>query len=163
TLGGTAGLTSLSGKGTASLSFDGSPADVTAALSGLVYAPAADYTGPDLLTLSATNPGGSGLSGGPKTATATVALTVTPTADSPACTLAGSNISVFDAAGPQALPGWAKNVKGEPPNTGDLTGLSFTATSDNPGLFAAQPQVTLTGHTGTLTFTPALYAEGVAH
>jgi autotransporter-associated beta strand protein len=168
TLGGTAGLTSLVGNGTASVSFKGSPASVTAALNGLIYAPGNDYTGPDLLTLSASNPGGFGLLGGPQTATVTVAITVTPTGDSPTF-VAGLDQMNLDTDGPQTFATWATSVLGEPPNTANLAGLVFTVTNDNPSLFTAggQPQVALVGTTGpgtgTLTYTPNPTADGVAH
>jgi autotransporter-associated beta strand protein len=165
TLGGTTGLSSLSGNGTASVSFKGSPAAVTAALNGLLYKPGNDYTGPDLLSLSVTNPGGTGLLGGAQTATATVAITVNPTADSPSF-ISGGDISVPDNVGPQSLT-WATGVFAEPPAT-SLTGLKFTIVSDdNPGLFSTLPAIAVVGATGpgtgTLTFTPNPTADGVAH
>jgi hypothetical protein len=162
TLGSTAGLTNVGGNGTASVTFRGSPAAVTAALNGLNYTPNGDYTGSDLLNLSVTNPGGTGLLGGAQTATATVAITVTPTADAPTFTLAGSNVNTFDGVA-QTIPGWATNVQNEPPNTGNLTGLFFATSSDNPGLFTVQPAMTLVGNTGTLAFTPKVNTGGVAH
>jgi autotransporter-associated beta strand protein len=159
------GTLTVGGTTAASISFSGTPAAVTAALNGMSYNPGNDYTGPDLLTLSVTNPGGPGLLGGPQTATATVAITVTPTADAPSF-ISGGDINVPDNAGPQSLP-WATGVFAEPPAT-SLAGLKFTIVSDdNPGLFSTLPKITVVGTTGpgtgTLTFTPNPTADGVAH
>ncbi len=83
TLSGTTGLTIVSGaNGTGTMTFSGALAAVNAALNGLVYAPAANYNGPDELSLTTSdlghNPGPT-----PLTDTDTVAITVTAVNDRP--------------------------------------------------------------------------------
>jgi fibronectin-binding autotransporter adhesin len=164
TLGSTAGLIGLSGNGSATVKFNGSPAAVTNALNGLIFTPGNDYIGSSLLTITVTNPGDpiqGRLLGSPQTATASVAITVFQTADAPTFVV-GQNESVADNAGAQSFSPWATNVQGEAPNTGNLNGLVFTTKNDNPSLFSVQPQVTLSGNTGVLTFTPQANTDGVA-
>jgi autotransporter-associated beta strand protein len=166
TLGNANVVSNVSGNGTGTVKFSGTPANVTLALDGLSYNPnnpgTGDFVGPSTIKLTAINPGDPTLLGGQQTATATLAVTVFPTADAPTF-LVGPNESAADNAGPQTFPLWATSVQGEPPNTGNLNGLVFTASNDNPGLFNVQPKVTLAGNTGTLTFTPLANMDGVAN
>ena len=76
TLGSTAGVT-VTGNGTASVQVTGVPSSVNNALDGLVYAPTSGYNGPDTLTMLSNDNGNTG-SGGAKTDSDTVAITVTP-------------------------------------------------------------------------------------
>ena len=74
TLGGTAGLTITAGSnGSASLTFTGAIANINNALNGLTYVPAAGYAGGDALQIVSNDLGNTG-TGGPQTATNTVAL-----------------------------------------------------------------------------------------
>src|SRR5262249_34955187 len=57
TLATTNGLTSVSGSGTASVTFAGSLTDLNAALEGLIYTPAGDYNGSDTLGVNADDGG----------------------------------------------------------------------------------------------------------
>ena len=97
TLAGTSGLSFSTGTGTAdtTMTFQGEPSDVRAALDGLVYTPAAGYTGAATLQVDADDLGNTG-TGGALTDTQTVAL----------------NVDVADAvpsstSGPTASTGWA--------------------------------------------------------
>ncbi|MGQ0455520.1 MAG: tandem-95 repeat protein [Hyphomicrobium sp.] len=72
TLGSTAGVT-VTGNGTNTVTISGAAAAITNALEGLSFAPAADYNGAALLTISTTD--------GAATANGSVGLTITPVAD----------------------------------------------------------------------------------
>ena len=65
TLFGTAGLTFTNGDGTADggMTFTGTVADINAALDGLTYTPNSGYVGPDLINITTTDQGNSGLGG----------------------------------------------------------------------------------------------------
>ena len=76
TLGSTAGVT-VTGNGTASVQVTGVPSSVNNALDGLVYDPTPAYSGPDTLTMLSNDNANTG-SGGAKTDSDTVAITVTP-------------------------------------------------------------------------------------
>ncbi|MGE5097610.1 MAG: putative Ig domain-containing protein, partial [Betaproteobacteria bacterium] len=73
-LSGTAGL-AVSGNGTATVTFVGSIASVNAALNGMTFTPTNGYTGAASLRIDVDDRGNTG-SGGAKTATKTIALTV---------------------------------------------------------------------------------------
>lgn len=83
-----AGLAFSSGDGTAdaTMTFSGGISAINAALDGLGYAPGANFNGPALVSLLVDDLGQSG-SGGPRTASASIAMTVTPANDAP--TIAG--------------------------------------------------------------------------
>jgi hypothetical protein len=65
TLPGTTGLTFTNGDGTADggMTFTGTVADINAALNGLTYTPNSGYVGPDLINITTTDQGNSGLGG----------------------------------------------------------------------------------------------------
>jgi YVTN family beta-propeller protein len=75
TLGSTSNLSGLAGNGTGTVSFTGSVSDVNNALNGLVYEPAAPYTGPDSLGLTVDDQGNTGL-GTPQSASSAIPITV---------------------------------------------------------------------------------------
>ncbi len=77
------GLTVITGAyGSATVTVEGTKANLNAALASLKYTPTANYHGGDTLTVTADDQGLVG-SGGTKTDTRTVALTVTPVNDRP--------------------------------------------------------------------------------
>ena len=80
-LGSTTGLT-VSGNGTASVTVTGTLADLNAALNGLTFTPAADYSGPASVSLTINDQGNSG-AGGPLSDTQTINITVNPVNDPP--------------------------------------------------------------------------------
>lgn len=61
-------------------------------------------------------------------------------------------------AGAQSVAGWASGISAGPPSESSQT-VTFTATADNPGLFAVQPAVAADG---TLTYTPRANANGAS-
>ena len=79
TLSGTTGLSFLvgSGAGDATMTFQGTIADINAALAGLAYAPSSFYIGSDTLQVTVDDLGNTG--GAAQTGTGTVAITVMPT------------------------------------------------------------------------------------
>ncbi|KFE60795.1 OmpA family protein [Hyalangium minutum] len=84
TLGSTVGLSFSAGDGSvdATMTFTGSQADINAAIASVTYAPDANYYGSATLTITTDDQGNTG-SGGPKSDTDTVAITVTPVNDPP--------------------------------------------------------------------------------
>jgi photosystem II stability/assembly factor-like uncharacterized protein len=79
TLGGTTGLTGLTGNGTGTVSFGGSITDINAALIGLSYLPTQNFNGNDTLTLTTAE-------GVATPVLSTVAITVTSVNDAPSGT-----------------------------------------------------------------------------
>ncbi len=84
-LGTTSGLSGVAGNGTNNVSFFGRVEEVNAALNGLAYTPAPNYSGSDTLTIEVNDQGNTG--GSILSDTMTVNLTVVPVNDAP--TLAG--------------------------------------------------------------------------
>jgi CSLREA domain-containing protein len=85
TLGGSTGLTFANGDGASNetdTTFTGKISDINTALDGLKFDPAADYYGSASLTIT-TDDGGNTGSGGAKTDTDTVSITVNPVNDAP--------------------------------------------------------------------------------
>jgi hypothetical protein len=95
TLGGLAGLAG-SGNGTTHLTYTGSQDALNAALATVVYTPDLHFSGADMLTLTTTDFGPPEL-GGPRSGTATLSVTVVPTAEPPA-------VAVRDASGVEGSP-----------------------------------------------------------
>ncbi|MEQ1862852.1 MAG: CARDB domain-containing protein, partial [Chthoniobacteraceae bacterium] len=91
------------------------------------------------------------------TASDSFVMTVNALNDPPSFT-AGQNVTVLEDAGPQTFGVWAKSISVGPNNESGQA-MSFSAMSSDPSLFSAGPAVSLAG---TLTFTPAPDANGVA-
>ncbi|HEY7186261.1 MAG TPA: Ig-like domain-containing protein, partial [Vicinamibacterales bacterium] len=90
---------------------------------------------------------------------ATVAITVTPVNDKPSFTHAG-NQSVTQPVGAQTVAGWVTGFDAGPPDEdASQTVAEYIVSNNNPSLFSAQPAVAVNG---TLTYTPAAGASGVA-
>jgi hypothetical protein len=91
---------------------------------------------------------------------ATVAITVTPVNDKPSFTHAG-NQSVTQPVGAKTVTGWVTGFDAGPPDEdASQTVAAYIVSNDNPALFSAQPAVAVNG---TLTYTPASGASGVAN
>ena len=84
-------------------------------------------------------------------------LTVLPVNDSPVL-LFGENPVALEDSGPHSLTAWASITAG-PENEGTQS-FQIRVTTDNTALFASPPELQADG---TLTFTPALNASGVAN
>src|SRR2546425_640077 len=88
---------------------------------------------------------------------AIVTITVNPVNDVPSFTR-GADQTVNEDSGAHTALGWATNLSAGPANEGGQT-LAFIVGNDNNGLFSGQPAIS---STGTLTYTPATNASGVA-
>jgi hypothetical protein len=71
----------------------------------------------------------------------------------------GADQTVNEDSGAQTVTGWATAITSGPVNESSQT-VTFTATNDNNALFSVQPAIS---STGTLTYTPAANANGVAN
>jgi len=76
----------------------------------------------------------------------------------PVVTFASQNLVVMHDSGAQSLPGFAAFSPGSPSEVLQ-TLLGYTVANSNPALFSTQPAL---DNSGTLTFTPALGADGSA-
>ena len=73
-----------------------------------------------------------------------------------------ATIDLEEDPGPQSIPNWATNISVGPPDEANQQ-LSATITANsNPDLFSTQPAFIINGSNGTLTFTPAPQAGGIA-
>src|SRR5438309_1758069 len=79
------------------MTFTASAADANAALDGLVYTPASNFNGADTLTLTTNDQGNTG-SGGAKSDTDTVDLTVDPVNDAPVNSVPAAQVTNEDTA-----------------------------------------------------------------
>jgi hypothetical protein len=123
----------------------------------LTYTPAANANGSATVTISISDNGGT-LNGGVDTSAAqTFTINVTPVNDVPSFTK-GANQTVNEDAGLQTVVGWATAISVGPANEAGQT-VTFNVTNDNNALFSAQPAV---APNGTLTYTPAANANGLA-
>ena len=84
-------------------------------------------------------------------------LTVAPVNDLPSFTK-GADQTVNEDAGVQTINNWATAISAGPNEAGQT--LTFIVTNDNPTLFSAAPAIS---SAGTLTYTPAANASGVAN
>lgn len=114
------------------------------------YTPMANYYGPDSFQFKASD-------GQVSSPTLTVNITVLPVNDPPSFTK-GANQLLQQNAGPQTLPAWATNISPGPTNEASQT-VTFQVSNTNNALFATQPAIAANG---TLSYTPAINAHGVA-
>jgi uncharacterized repeat protein (TIGR01451 family) len=115
------------------------------------YTPNADFFGNDSFVYRASD-------GLLTSADTSVTITVNPKNDAPSFTK-GSDQAVFEDCGPVAVNNWATALSVGPANESGQT-LAFTVSTNNPGLFAAQPAIDAAGK---LTYTPAADAAGTAN
>jgi HD domain len=123
----------------------------------LTYTLAADANGVASVTVIAHDDGGTANGGIDDSPPSTLTITVGSVNDVPSF-VAGPDQLVVSVAGAQTVPGWATSILSGPGNESSQN-ISFIVTNDNPGLFAAQPQV---APNGRLIYTPNLLAIGAA-
>ena len=123
------------------------PADAA----NLVYAPAADFNGPDSFSFN----GADGF--GPAANAATVTITVTAVNDVPSF-LVGPNQTALEDAGSQLVTGFAKQISAGAPNE-NTQELTFNVTNSNSGLFSTPPAINAQGD---LIYRTAADANGSA-
>ena len=192
TLGTVTGLTfdGAAKNGEATVKVTGSLADVNAALATLTYKGAANFNGDDKVTVLVTDLGNVG-TGGARTDTGEIALTVTPVNDAPVLSPASSAIAAVNedtAAPPGATVASILGTSYTDPDSGDTSadggpdyvsvrGIAVTGTSGIPGAWqvsydaggnwAALPTIgagdaLLLDGAAMLRFLPAASASGTA-
>jgi hypothetical protein len=162
TLGGTAGLTFTAGSsGSASLTIQGTLANLNAALNGLTYTPATNYVGTASLQIVANDLGNSGV-GGSQTATTQVNITVNdgaPTLVVPASQISKNVGLVFSSATGNPI------VVGTSGSPSDVLGVMLTATNGTVTL-ASTSGLTFTNGNGqnnaTMSFSGTVSAINAA-
>ncbi|WP_295449369.1 cadherin-like domain-containing protein, partial [uncultured Thiodictyon sp.] len=118
----TGGGAAITANNSASVTIAGTAAQVNAALLGLVYSPTVNYNGADTLTLVTNDQGNTG-TGGPLTATSTVAITVDAVNDAPVA--ATSTLTAVNEDAGAANP---PNSGGFAAPTGATVGSLFSGT-----------------------------------
>ena len=124
----------------------------------LTYTLAPNANGAATVSFALLDNGGTTNGGVDTSASQSLTITVTAVNDAPSFTK-GVNQSVSEDAGAQSVPGWATALSAGPADESGQT-LSFVASNDNGGLFAAAPAV---APDGTLSYTPAANAFGTAN
>jgi len=124
----------------------------------LTFTPAANRNGVANLTVVAKDNGGTANGGVDTSAGQSLTITVTAVNDVPSFT-AGSGPTVNEDSGAASLATWATAISAGP-NEGSQTVNFVLFSDDNAGLFSVAPAVSASG---TLSFTPAANANGVAH
>lgn len=137
----TAAISTVPANGTVAINANGS----------FTYTPSHDFNGTDSFIYTARD----GRPGNDRTGTVTI--TVVPVNDPPSF-MKGPNQSLLWNAGAQTVPGWATAISAGPANE-SAQALNFIVTNNNNAMFSAQPAIS---PTGTLTFTTAPNASGVA-
>ena len=123
----------------------------------LRFAPAAGANGSTRVTVRAVDDGGTANGGEDTSAPQTFTITIFPVNSAPSFD-AGPDQVVAEDSGPRSVAGWARNISPGPDDESGQT-VSFTVSTNQSTLFAAGPAVT---PNGTLTFTPAANANGLA-
>ncbi|HKS28088.1 MAG TPA: cadherin-like domain-containing protein [Pyrinomonadaceae bacterium] len=124
TLGSTAGLTSVTGDGTGSVTLTGTPANVNSAMNGLKHRNALDFNGNETVTVGVNDNGNTG-TGGAKTDSDQIAITVTPVNDAP--TLTNNGLTVNEGSTGNVIGSGALSLS-DPDNPGAAT-LTFQLAS----------------------------------
>ena len=129
----------------------------------LTYTSAAGASGVATVTVQLKDSGGAANGGVDTSAAKTFTINVTPTPvptpgnQAPSFT-AGANQTAKQDAGLQTVANWATNVSAGPAGEASHT-VSFLTSTSNDALFATKPAIAANG---TLTYTPAAGASGVA-
>jgi CSLREA domain-containing protein len=123
----------------------------------LSYTPAANGNGTATVTVTLKDNGGTANGGNDTSPPQTFTITVTAVNDAPSFTK-GGNQTVNEDAGAQTVNNWATSISAGPNESGQA--LTFQVTGNtNAALFSAGPAIS---STGTLTYTPAVNANGSA-
>jgi hypothetical protein len=123
----------------------------------LTYTPAANANGIATVTVRVRDDGGTVNGGVDTSAAQTLTIAVAAVNDPPTFTAGADQVVALDS-GPRSVIAWATGLSAGPVN--ELTqSVNFIVTNGNPELFSVQPTLT---PNGTLTFTPAPGASGVA-
>ena len=123
----------------------------------LTYTIAPNATGTANVTVVLSDSGGTDNGGDDTSDPQIFTISVTSVNDAPSFTK-GADQTVAEDSGLHTVTGWATNISPGPANEAGQT-VAFTTTNDKNSLFSAQPTIDVNG---TLTFTPAANAYGVA-
>ncbi|HWS71777.1 MAG TPA: Ig-like domain-containing protein, partial [Thermoanaerobaculia bacterium] len=132
-------------------------APAVAANGTLTFTPATDANGSATITLALHDDGGTSNGGLDASPLQSFTISVTAVNDVPSYTL-GASPSVAEDSAPQSMASFATAISPGPADEAAQT-ISFALTNDNNPLFSAQPAIAADG---TLTFTPAPDANGIA-
>jgi Bacterial cadherin-like domain/Dockerin type I domain/Bacterial Ig domain/Cadherin-like domain len=145
-LSGIAGLAFSSGDGTgdATMTFTGPLTAVNTAIGGLTFTPTADFNGTASLTITTNDQGNTG-SGGAKTDTDSVSITVTPVNDAPTNQIGTPPAPI--------TPG--NSVLAIPDTTFSFTGANLLSVKDPDAGTSFSTTLALAPNTGTLGITPS--------
>jgi hypothetical protein len=122
----------------------------------LSFTLAANANGSALVSVTLQDNGGTANGGVDSFGPVTFTITVTAVNDAPSFT-SGGNVTVNEDSGAYSAA-WATAISAGPANESGQT-LTFTTTNNNNALFSVQPSI---APDGTLSFTPALNANGSA-
>jgi hypothetical protein len=129
------------------------PANITTRLAGTTgivkIVPAANLFGTTNITITINRGGGN--------SARTIQLTVNSSNDAPTF-VAGADQTVNEESGAQTVSNWATAISPGPADESGQT-LNFVVTNNRSSLFSTQPAIS---PTGTLTYTPAADANGIA-
>jgi len=123
----------------------------------ITFTPVLNFNGTDTFTYTVADNGTTHGAADPKTATATVTITIIPVNDPPSFAK-GADPATLEDAGLQTVAGFATLIVSGPANEAGQT-VDFIVTNNNNALFAVQPSIDASG---TLTYTPAPDANGSA-
>lgn len=121
----------------------------------LSLAPIQNIFGEVDVTVTVQDDGGTA-DGGDDSFSQTFHVIITPVNDPPSF-VKGSDPTIAEDIGLQTIPNWATQIQAGPGETGQL--LTFQLSPDKPALFSVSPAIDPIN--GTLTFTPALNANGI--
>jgi uncharacterized repeat protein (TIGR01451 family) len=124
----------------------------------LTYTPAANANGSATVSVYLQDNGGTANGGVNVSTTNTFTITVTPVNDPPSYALSTNNVAVLEDSGAKTNTGFLTGISVGPANESGQT-LEFLVSNNSSNLFSAQPVISTNG---TLTFTPAANASGVA-
>jgi len=132
--------------------------DIDETTGTLTFTPADDAFGMANVRVRLKDDGGIA-NGGVDSLVTTFTITITSVNDAPTLT-ASADEMIMEDAGAQSVVGWATNI-GSGPSNESTQAITLTVTNDNNSLFSVQPNIDKT--TGTLTYTPATEANGIAN
>jgi uncharacterized delta-60 repeat protein len=124
----------------------------------LTFTPAANAFGNAVVTVRARDNGGTANGGVDTSAPQTFTITVSPVNESPSISFA-SNVVVSEDIGGFTASGFVSVTSFGPGNESTESIANYTVSNNNPALFSVPPAIAVNG---TLTFTPAADASGVA-
>ena len=135
------------------------PPDIDPSTGNLTFTPGPGQSGVADVTVQLHDDGGTANGGINISPPQTFQIAVTFVNQAPTF-VAGGNQSVNENAAAQTVGGWASQISAGPPDESGQS-LDFLVTYDNSAIFSTPP--TVDPVTGTLTYTPAPDANGVAH